>query len=290
MRQTPLYVFMLCLFLSPATSARVDLYVSVIPLKYITERVGGEHVEVKVMVQPGHSPVTYEPTPRQMVELSVANAYLRIGVPFESFWMEHIREANPELEIIDVRTGIDPSLITYSSLSPEDHDKDNQRREEDPHIWLDPALAGEIAKTVRNYLIRADQANSEDYRRNTGRFLKELEQLDTRIKNLFADLGNRRFLVFHPAWGYFARAYGLEQLVVEHEGKEPGPHALSKLVELVRRENIRTVFVQKQVSSMMANTLATEIGGQVVMLDPLASDYIGNLIKAARAIAGANDP
>jgi len=281
---------MLCLFWSADTSARVDLYVSVIPLKYFTKRVGGEHVNVEVMVQPGHSPVTYEPTPRQMAALSAADAYIRIGVPFETFWMKHIREANPDLEIIDARAGIDSSLMAFSSLSPEGHDRDNERRDEDPHLWLDPALAGEIAKTIRNYLIRADMANSEDYRRNTEQFLKELEQLDTGIRNYFSPLDKRRFLVFHPAWGYFARAYGFEQLVVEHEGKEPGPHALSKLVELARRENIRTVFVQKQISSRMANTLATEIDGRVVVLDPLAGDFFSNLMKAAKAIADVNNP
>ena len=290
MRQTPLCILMLCLFWSAATSARVDLFVSVIPLKYFAERVGGEHVEVGVMVQPGHSPVTYEPTPRQMAALSVADAYIRIGVPFESFWMEHIREANPGLEIIDARAGIDSSLMAISSLSPEGYEKDNARQNEDPHIWLDPALAGEIVKTIRNYLIHADKANSEVYRRNTEQFLKELEQLDIRIRHIFSSVNNRRFLVFHPAWGHFAGAYGLEQLVVEHEGKEPGPHALSKLVELARRENIRTVFVQKQISSRIAHTLATEIGGRIEVLDPLAVDYFGNLMKAAEAIADANKP
>ncbi|GAH08091.1 unnamed protein product, partial [marine sediment metagenome] len=242
----------------------------------------GEHVEVGVMVQPGHSPVTYEPTPRQMAALSVADAYIRIGVPFESFWMKHIREANPDLEIIDARAGVD------SSLRPEGYEKDSVRRDEDPHIWLDPTLAAEIAKTIRNYLIRTDEANSDDYRRNTEQLLDELEQLDTHIRNIFSPVSTRRFLVFHPAWGYFAEAYGLEQLVVEHEGKEPGPHALSRLVELARRKNIRTVFVQKQISSQMANTLATEIDGRVVVLDPLAADYFGNLMKVARAIADAN--
>jgi len=242
------------------------------------------------MVQPGQSPATYEPTPRQMAALSVADAYIRIGVPFESFWMENIREANPDLEIIDVRAGLDSSLLAYSSLSSDGQYTEPGRPEEDPHIWLDPAVAGEIAKTIRDYLIRADQTNRDDYLRNTEQLLKELEQLDTRIRNLFKALKNRKFLVFHPAWGYFARAYGLEQLAVESEGKEPGPNALVKLVQLASRENIRTVFVQKQVSSRMANTLATEIGGQVVVLNPLAGDYFESMIKAARAIADANSP
>lgn len=283
-RRIPEYIFTLCLIWAPAGFADVDLFVSVLPLKYFAERVGGKYVEVEVMVQPGHSPVTYEPTPRQMAALSIADAYVRVGVPFESFWMQYILKANPDLEIIDVRKGIKLSPPGNTSLYLADHVG------RDPHIWLDPALAGQIAHSIRDYLIRVDGVNSQYYRSHTEELLTEFEQLDADIRKLFANLKSRKFLVFHPAWGYFAKAYGLEQIAVEYEGKEPGPRSLSTLLDLARREGIHTVFAQKQFSSKMVNTLATEINGRVIVLDPLAEDYFGSLIEAARAISGAGEP
>lgn len=270
--------------------ADVKLFVSVTPLKYFVERIGGEHVEVEVMVQPGHSPVTYEPTPRQMSALSTARAYIRIGVPFETLWMRRIQETNPELRIIDPRDGIDLLPMHYQVLDIGKNGYATQPHNHlggDPHVWLDPSLVKTISSNIRDQLARIDQENSAAYKKNAEQFLKELDELDMDIRRLVANVENRKFLVFHPAWGYFARAYGLDQISVEHEGKEPGPRTLANLIEVVKRQNISTVFVQEQFSARVATALAAEIEGQVVVLDPLAEDYFENLREAARAISGA---
>lgn len=268
---------------APAVQAGLDIFVSVAPLKYFVETVGGGHVRVESVVQPGHSPITYEPTPRQMAALSAADAYVRVGIPFETTWMQRIRQANPGLEIIDARSGVElrPMDAAHEGQAGVGHDHAGA----DPHIWLDPALAGVIVRTIRDYLMRIDPAHGDDYSDNASGLLQRLAELDAEIRDLVGAGGNRKFLVFHPAWGYFARAYGLQQLAVEHEGKEPGPHSLVELVELVEREGIDTVFVQRQVSSGVAKTLAKEIRGRVVELDPLAEDYFQNLREAARAIS-----
>lgn len=284
-----LLCFVLGTLWPPAGFAQVRLFASVVPLKYFAERVGGEHVLVKSMVQPGHSPVTYEPTTRQMAGLALANAYLRIGVPFESVWMERIRAANPGLTIIDVRDGVDMVPLQAKSQSiqaAEGEHRDHDHQGMDPHIWLDPAIAITIAFNIRDYLARFDPQNTNKYNENTEHFVRELTDLDDRIKVLFEESNCRRFLVFHPAWGYFARAYGLDQLAVEYEGKAPGPRTLVRLVELAKREGIATIFVQKQFSDRMSETLAAEIGAEVVVLDPLAENYVENLLAAARAISG----
>jgi len=278
---------------SPAGSAQIKLFVSVLPLKHFVERVGGEHVDVESMVQPGHSPATYEPTPRQMADLAEADAFVRIGAPFETVWMERIEAANPGLMVIDVRKGIELIPMKTKALDPGNAANNAHSHSHsglDPHIWLDPMVVRQIAATVRDYLLEIDPVNRDSYESNTDRFIADLIELDTNIRGLTERAESRRFLVFHPAWGYFSRAYGLEQLAVEHEGKEPGPRALARLIEMVQREGISTIFVQKQFSDRIAATLAAEIGGRVVALDPLAEDYFVNLLEAARAISGSGDP
>ena len=276
----------LTLITLPANAA-LDIFVSVLPLKYLIERVGGKHVRVESLVQPGHSPVTYEPTPRQMSALANAQLFVRVGVPFESVWLKPIRQNNPQLEIVDARERIELAPISGLSFALEKNDSTGHVHDNgDPHIWLAPLLAATIAENIRDHLIRIDRSNTQYYVSNTEDLVSELIQLDAEIRQMTADIENHKFLVFHPAWGYFARAYGLEQLAVEYEGKEPGPYALAQLVELVLQEDIQTVFVQKQFHSRVAATLADEIEGRVVVLDPLAENYFDNLRAAARAISG----
>ena len=281
-----LWLCTICLMCSLPAHATVEIYVSIAPLKYFVERIGGEHVHAQVMVAAGHNPVTYEPTPRQMVAVASAQLYVRIGVPFESVWMARIQAAHPELDVVDARDGMDLAPLPYQALQLGDHAGHNHSHEAgDPHVWLDPTLAKVIATNIRDGLKRADRINAKTYERNTERFLVELQQLDAEVRRLTESSQNVTFLVFHPAWSYFARAYGLEQLSVEYEGKEPGPAALSRLIEIVKRENINTIFVQKQFSARVATTLAEEIEGDVVVLDPLAEDYVENLLRAAKAIS-----
>lgn len=278
---------------APAGSAQIRLFTSVLPLKHFVERVGGEYVEVESMVQPGHSPATYEPTPRQMAGLASAQAFIRVGVPFESVWMDRIAASNPGLSILDARDGVALIDSRYDSHAPgstaagqDGHGHSGM----DPHIWLDPAVAKKITAKTRDYLAAEDPAHEMIYHRNADRFLQELDELDTRIRRLVENANSRRFLVFHPAWGYFARAYDLEQLAVEIEGKQPGPRSLARLIELSESGNIGTIFVQKQFSDRMVQSMAAQIDAKVVELDPLAEDYVGNLLSAARAIAGSGNP
>ena len=283
--------FLLITVLLPSIAwAEVQVVVSVTPLKYFVERVGGEHVKVEVMVQSGHSPVTYEPTPRQMAALSQADVYVRIGVPFEASWISKLDEINPNMAVIDGRNGIELLPMHHGTLNLAGADAiidGHNHATADPHVWLDPSLVKSIARNIRDQLIQTDSSNSTAYQQYTEQFLQELDDLDDDIRRLMAGVNNSKFLVFHPAWGYFARAYGLTQISVEYEGKEPGPNTLARLIKTVRQLNIGTVFAQKQFSTQMVATLAAEIDGKVVVLDPLAEDYMDNLRAAAKAIAGA---
>jgi len=300
-----LLVVLLALLCPAAGAGPLRVFVSVLPQKTFVERVGGPAVDVQVMVQPGASPHTYDPIPRQVAALAEADLYVAVGVRFEDAWMERIRAANPRIRILDTSRGIDLRAME----APDDDDHGHPGGEasgaglgeqgqppsgagqapvqgpRDPHLWTSPPLVKQMAAAIRDALAALDPTNGAAYAANYAAFAAELDALDREIRARLAGLSERRFMVFHPAWGYFADTYGLTQVPIEREGKEPGPRALATLIDQARREGIKTIFVQPQFSHKAAAQVAKAIGGEVAMLDPLAPDYIENLRRAAAALA-----
>jgi zinc transport system substrate-binding protein len=270
---------LLIAFLVPVWSAAQPLkvFVSVLPQKTFVEKIGGDHVEVRAMVGPGHNPATYDPTPQQISALAKTPLYIRIGVPFEEAWMERIRSANPRMQVLDARAGLDLPTLEGGT-------------EHDPHVWTSPPLVKHMAKNIRDALIGLDPVNSDAYTRNYAAYAAELDDLDRDIRALLADLTQRKFMVFHPAWSYFAGTYGLTQIAIEHEGKTPGARTLTQLIDQARREDIEIIFVQPQFGEKSAKRVAAAVGAQVVTIDPLAPDYASNIRTVARLIAQAARP
>lgn len=262
----------------------LDVFVSILPQKYFVERVGAERVAVSVMVGPGRSPATYDPTPRQLSRLSEAELYFRIGVAFENVWMDRIRAANPHMQIIDSLRGIE--LRTVDSAARDESPAGNGGIK-DPHVWTDPGRVKIMAANIRDALIESDPEHRADYERNYKSFAADLERLDSWIRDLFRELPSHNFMVFHPSWGYFADAYGLRQIPIESGGKEPGPKTLALLIDDARKAGVKVIFVQQQFSRRTAQTVAQAIGAEVVSVDPLAEDYLENMRRVARAFAGA---
>jgi zinc transport system substrate-binding protein len=287
-----LLLFLLMLLPVPVVAEALRVFVSVPPQKTFVEKVGGEHVEVHAMVPPGHNPGTYDPSPQQVAALARTHLYLRVGVPFESAWMERIRSANPDMRVVDGRQGMDLRVLErhhHGDAHGHDHGDDphGHHRAPDPHVWTSPPRVKQMARTIRDALAGLDPAHAADFERNYEVFAAELDALDRDIRARLAGLPNRRFMVFHPAWGYFADTYGLTQVPIEHEGKQPGARALAELIEMARADDIRVVFVQPQFDRRNAEQIARAIGGRVVAIDPLAADYTDNLRQAAAAIAQA---
>ena len=260
----------------------VDVIVSILPQKYLVERVGGDRVRVRVMVQPGQSPATFEPSARQMAALARADFYYRVGVPFEAVWMPQLAAANPRMRIADARDGI--ALRALDGFNTEQR-AGGSAPLPDPHIWTSPALVRIMSEKLRDELIALDPASRADYEQNARRFMADLDTLDGEIRERLEGLEQRRFLVFHPSWGYFADTYGLEQVAVEQAGHEPGARSLARLIEVARQEDIRVIFVQSQFSRRDAETIARAIDGRVIAVDPLAEDYLANLRTVAAAFA-----
>jgi zinc transport system substrate-binding protein len=219
-----------------------------------------------------------------MTALAEADVYFRVGVPFENAMVGKVASAFESLLVVDTREG-----ITLRTMKPHDHgeglhdhsDSSVRAGTPDPHTWLDPRLAKRQARTIFNTLADLDVKNVETYRSNLEALENDLDSVHGRIADLLRPYSGRKFYVFHPAYGYFADAYGLEQVAVEAEGKGPGTRQLGELIEEMRREDVRTIFVQPQFSVRAAESIAKELGAEVIPLDPLARDYLSNLMDIA---------
>jgi len=263
-----------------AASQKLAVFVSILPQKYFVQQICKEFVDVQVMVPPGASPATYEPKPRQMAAIAKARIYFSIGVPFENTWLKKIAAINPDMALVPTDRGI--KKLPMAAHHRQEDENQPEHGSLDPHIWLSPPLVMIQARTILEALQAADPAHRFVYENNYRAFISQLSDLDAELRTTFAAGSGRQFMVFHPSWGYFAQAYGLKQVSIEIEGKEPKPAQLRELIEHARENGIKFVFVQPQFSARSAKLIAGEIGGQVVFADPLAEDWAENLRAVAR--------
>ena len=268
-----------------AAIAALGVAVSVLPQKTFVERIGGERVAVQVMVGRGASPDTYDPAPRQLAALAGADVYFRIGVPFEQPWLPRLSRASPDMEVVDLRQGLELLAMDPHGHGPGESHGHGHGDSGDPHVWTSPRRVMRMADTILQSLVRMDPEGEEDYRENHRRFIAELEALDAELRERLAPVAGRAFLVFHPSWGYFAADYGLEQIAIQRQGKSPGPAALAGLVQRARQEDIRLVVVQREFSQADAQAMSEAIGAPLVLLDPLSPDYFATMRRAAAVMA-----
>ncbi len=283
---------------APAGAAEEVLVVAVTiaPQQWLVEQVGGDRVSVLTLVAPGESPATFLPSDAQVSRLTRSAVYFRIGVAGENGpWFDALRQSG-RVEIVDMRLGVEMREMPLHDGDPEpsshSHGPVGGARGEldelagkDPHIWLSPSRLKRQARTVAETLARLDPGSADGYRRRRSNLEGRLDRLDVEIRRLLAPFAGRSFLVFHPAWGYFAGDYRLRQLTLEIEGKEPSEAEVTKLQASAREHDVRVVFVQPQVTGRGAGALATAIGGRTEELDPLAGDVAANLWHAAERIA-----
>ncbi len=270
------------------------LYVALIPQKEVAEGLVGGRFRVEALLPPGADPHTFEPKPHQMVDLARARAYISAGLPFEGALVPRLRGAAPELVVVAGDGGIDKIAMTLSEelFAPEDsgdtpsgpsqpHGEDGGA---DPHFWTSPRRMAVMARTMAEALEALDPAGAEEYRKNLGTLEEAIAALDEELRALLAGCRGMAFFVFHPAWGYLAADYGLRQIPIEVEGKEPKAADLARLVLWGRERGVRVIFVSPQFSRKGAAAVAAEIGATLVDLDPLAPGWMENLRRAGHLL------
>jgi zinc transport system substrate-binding protein len=257
-----------------------DVFVSIPPQAFLVEEFARDLVRVDVLLPPGASPATFEPSPKQLASLDRSRLYLQIGAPFEGSVLEKLAGVMPELRIVDCRDG-----IQLEPMEGTDHDHGTALL--DPHIWLDPRRMKIVAENTARALqeILPDEASSIESR--LAPLLDAIDAADREVARVLAPYSGRRMVVFHPAFGYFARRYGLVQTAIEVEGKAPSPRRLATVIEELRHQRVRSLFVQPQFARSTAERVANALGCELVELDPLARDYLGNLETMAVRIAEA---
>jgi len=282
------------------------VFVSVLPQKFFVQQISKDFVDIAVMVLPGASPATYEPKPSQMVELASSSLYFSIGVPFENAWLDKIARVNPKMKIIRTEKGINRLAMVEHHHDGEAHHDDQQADQHtagdhevkheqedihenglDPHIWLSPPLVKKQAETIAAALTSAYPEQAAFFEQNLTDFLADIDRLNDELHHTLAEKKGMRFMVFHPSWGYFAKEYGLEQIAIEIEGKNPKPAQLQELIEHARENAVTVVFAQPQFSTKSAKLIAREIGGKVIFIDPLAEDWLGNMKQVAANLKNA---
>lgn len=270
-----------------AAANKIIVAVTILPQAEFVEAVGGDKVDVALMIPPGASPHSYEPTPAQMTELAQATIYAKVGsgIEFELVWMDDLITLNEEMLVVDCAQGVALRAMTddhdheHDTADPE-HEPEEASPEHtgfDPHIWMSPRNAQIMVQNIASGLIQVDPASRAYYEQNRDTYLEKLTRLDQDIRDSLSGVENRVFMVYHPSFGYFADCYHLTMLPIEAEGKEPTPAGLQHVIEQATEHNIRVVFAEPQFNPKSASVIAEAIDGQVILIDPLARDYTANL-------------
>ena len=280
------------LLFSSFSFAQTNIIVSIVPLKIFVDKIGGDEVHTSVMVQAGASPHNYEPKASQMKAVSNADIYFSIEVEFEKVWIEKFTNQNKNLLVSNVVYNLNKATSpTHEHQEKKEKTSSKFQHEHevlelDPHIWVNPIHVKKIAHNIFTTLATFDPKNIDFYKKNLDTYIKELDSLDNQIKKILKDIPKgSTFMVFHPAWGYFANRYNLKQLPVEIEGKEPKMKALIRLMKEAKKENVHAIFTQPEFSDKSAQIIAKNLNITVIKASPLARNWSQNLLNLAKAIA-----
>lgn len=275
LRVIPVLAIVLFIFIASScsreepTGEKPVVVVTILPQAEFVKKVGGDRVDVTVMVPPGANVHIYEPTPSQMTVLAKAAMYAKVGsgIEFELTWMEKLRAVNKEMLVVDSSAGVPLQEVTSEVDSSEI----------DPHIWMSPGNVAVMVQNIYEGLVIIDAANKAYYAQNRDAYLHELGRLDQEIRDSLSGVPDRTFMVYHPSLGYFAREYGLTMLSIENEGKEPTAAGMARMIARAKERNITVIFAEPQFNPQSAKVIADAIGGRVVFIDSLAGDYVANM-------------
>ena len=311
------------LFISLAFGfAKPLVSVSIPPQKYFVEKIAANTLDINVIIPASTDEHNFDFKPATMKKLEKSDIYFTIGLEFERVFADKFQSNFANLQVIDTGKDLrnlatshehsenahksshdenahthlsdensqlnDKNSHTHNAYEHHAHKHSNSHEthsEKDPHIWLDPILVKIQASTIAKALIAKYPQNKALYEANLAKFQAELDALNAEISALFEKSKNKKFIIYHPSLAYFAARYHLVQIPVEIEGKEPKTNDLQRLVSVAKKENIKTIFVQKGFSQNAAKSLAKELKASIVELNHLSDDYSKNLLEIAKKIA-----
>lgn len=263
------------------------LTVTIEPQRFFLDEIVGSDFSINVLVPPGTSPETYEPAPSVLLEMSKSDIYFKVGdLGFEKAWSDRLAQNAPHVKMVNCSDNID--LLEGQCLHHE-HDHNHVHGESDPHVWSAPGAVRIFTKNILEALIATYPEDAEKFQANFNNLTERINATDSIIRTTLNQAPTNAFIIYHPALGYFAHEYGLQQHSIEFEGKSPSPAQMKKLVDLARKENINTVFVQKGFDSKNAKIVASELGAKVFEIDPLNYEWDKELIRIAQILARITD-
>lgn len=297
-----IFILLLNLFLvSSVAAAKKTIAVTILPQLEMVKAVAGDKVEVVEMIPRGFNPANYSPSPSEMKAFNEASIYFSIGVPAD---IENILPRAAEMEGLKIvklfervenkyehryfEEESDPNIksIKNQLKSQSETDKDhNHSGGRDPHIWLSPARTAYMVEIMRDELIELLPEYKKEFKENTEKYLNKLTAVDQKNKEILAPYQGKEILVYHPSFGYFTEHYGLKMIVIEKEGKDPGPRHLKNVIENAAEKGIKNVFYQAEIDSRKTRSVADSLGGKIIELKPLAKNYIENLRLMAQKLA-----
>ncbi|KAA6334579.1 zinc transport system substrate-binding protein [termite gut metagenome] len=276
-------IFMLFLVACSAPKKKSEeqriITVTIEPQRYFTEAIAGDKFTVACMVPKGSSPETYDPVPKQLMELSRSEAYLRIGyIGFELSWIDRLTSNAPQIQVFDTSKGI--KYIRESERTSGDFYGNGI----EPHIWCSTTNAKIIADNTFNALCALDKENESYYLTRYDSLCQRIERTDSIIRHILKEGTDRTFMIYHPSLSYYARDYDLQQICIEEGGKEPSPAHLKELIKRCKTEKVSVIFIQPEFDRRNAETIAKETGTTIVPINPLSYDWEEEMIKVAREL------
>lgn len=255
-----------------------EVFVSILPQKYIVGRIAGNLFQVSVLMPPGANHETYEPTPKVMKSLENCRLNFTIGwLDFERTWMPRFADLYPDLKIVNTSEG-------GQLIESDEHGHGDNAGGIDPHTWLSPRFVKLQASNIATALTQLYPEHKATFNANLISFSAQLDSLDSTYTKLFKAHKGMKFLIYHPSLGYFARDYNLKQVSLETDGKEPSAAHLGRLIEIAKEEGIHIILISREFDSRNAETLAREINGRVVVFDPMAGDWMANMDHIAKIL------
>jgi zinc transport system substrate-binding protein len=252
--------------------------VSIAPFKYFVEKIAGDDFSVNIMVPPGSDPHIYEPYPGQISKLRKSVAYVSNGyLGFEMTWMDRFYEINKSMVKLSLGDKIDPIVTEHA------HEGGHVEKA-DPHFWVSLKSGKIIASSIKDLICKLNPSEKDKYESNCNALIREIDKADNEAVSLFSESHGLSFMIYHPNLAYLARDYGLKEIAVEFEGKEPPPSRLKELIDMARLNNLKTIFVQREYDSKNARAIALEVGAKIMLIDPLSENWLESTKEIINAL------